>query len=247
LIMYIYLARGRNRESVVEKAKSRPSPSAGAKLDKLQDVQKLSQADAIYNHRPLSLSAESITIYHSVFTEFINDISAPLNSLDFGHEELAAAADFMQAAIQFYKIQDFRITAMRKAVGSTLDKELFTKSVVAASQGSGSTSAEPDGLLTVVCSMLPNQPMGYYGAQETKNESGEGGSDSVALAECDYRAIVSRDEVTPFYTLWTPLNASHSTQRFEKPPAAPCFWSQLRVHFLLLAARCLLTGLFVSD
>ena len=197
--MYIYLARELDRESVVGKAKGRPSPSTGAKLDKLRDVQRPSQADAIYNHRPLSLSAESITIYHSVFAEFINDISAPLNSLDFSHEELAAAVDVVQAATQFYKIEDFLVTAMRKAVGSTLDKELFTRSVVAASQGSGSTSAEPNGLLTVVCSMLPNQPIGYYGVEETKNESGEGESDSVAQAECDYRAIVSRDDVRPLF------------------------------------------------
>ena len=181
------------------KAKGRPAPSSGAKLDKLRDVQTSSQADAIYNYRPLSLSAESVTIYHSVFAEFINDISAPLNSLDFSHEELAVAADVVKAAMRFYKIEDLRTAALRDAVGSTLDKELFVKSVLTASSGYGSTSAGPDGLLMVSCSMLPNQPVGYYYAQETKNESGEGGSDSVAQAECYYRAIVSRDEVRPLF------------------------------------------------
>ena len=179
------------------KAKSRPAPSTAAKLDTLRVVQIPTQADAIYNYRPLTLSAESVTIYHSVFAEFMNDISAPLNSLDFSHNELEVAAEVVQAALRFYPSEDLRVANLRDAVGDALDKELFTKSTVAASQGSRSRSANPHGLLKVDCLKLPTQPMGYYCAQEAKNETGEGGSDPVAQTECDYRAIVSRDEVRP--------------------------------------------------
>jgi hypothetical protein len=121
---------------------------------------------------------------------------------------------------------------MRDAVGSLLGKELFIKTVLKASKGSGSDRAEPDGLLKVVCLNLSAQPVAYYAAEETKSETGEGGSDSVAQAECDYRAVVCRDEVRPpFHTPWLPLSVSDSTRRFEELPVAPCSSSQIMVRF----------------
>src|ERR1700674_3270306 len=54
------------REKVVTEVRNRDSPSAGAKNSTLIETQKHDRIDALYNGRPLDLTAPSVSIYHPV-------------------------------------------------------------------------------------------------------------------------------------------------------------------------------------
>jgi hypothetical protein len=144
-------------------------------------------------------------IYHPVFTDFLNDMSTPLDGLTFTHEELASAANVMEVAMRFHSSESERVDAMRQT--GVLDAELLTQMEVSRPSG----TLKPDGRSRIICSKLPGQPEAFAGLQVVKNEPVEGGSDSIPQAECNYRAIISKDEVRSLFTMGAPFNVCNST------------------------------------
>ena len=96
----------------------------------------------------------------------------------------------MQVVMRFHPSESERVVATRRTSTGVLDKELFVHMETL------SGMFKPDGRSRTVCFKLPGQPEAFTSLQEIKNE---GGSDSVPQVECDYRAIISKDEGRPFF------------------------------------------------
>ena len=92
--------------------RKRQSPPAGAKNKILLSTQKEGRADAVYNGRPMELTASPITIYHPVFGTFVQNI-ANLSSLDVTDEELDLTHSFVTQCLEFYDREDPQATPPR--------------------------------------------------------------------------------------------------------------------------------------
>ncbi len=76
------------REAVATAARKRDPPSTGAKNSTLRKTQKENQADAIYNGRPINLTAPPIEIYHPIFAKFQHEISVKIDKSSFTPNKL---------------------------------------------------------------------------------------------------------------------------------------------------------------
>ena len=83
-------------------ASKRDPPSTGAKNSTLRKTQKEKEIDAIYNGRPVNLTAPPIEIYHPVFAKFRHEISLPIDKSSFTAEELGMAMELVTTSLAFY-------------------------------------------------------------------------------------------------------------------------------------------------
>lgn len=74
------------RENIAMAARSRDSPSTGAKTANRRETQVSHRLDAIHSFRPLELSTPPVSIYHPVFGRFHQLIMEERD--DFTPEEL---------------------------------------------------------------------------------------------------------------------------------------------------------------
>jgi hypothetical protein len=122
-------------------------------------------------------------------------MATPLDSFVFSHEELEMALKFMAAACDIYAHEDHRRRAY--SMLEVVHKDILQHVTV---KLDAHRSCVPSGHTTVHC---PNLSVGTFvlsSASEVKNEVGEGGSDPIAQAECDYVAVVASDMVMhPFF------------------------------------------------
>ncbi|KZT22158.1 hypothetical protein NEOLEDRAFT_1150158 [Neolentinus lepideus HHB14362 ss-1] len=172
------------RETIARAAQQRESPSVGASIKELITTQRHERVDAIYNYRPVYLTPPPITIYHPVFTKFLEIME---QDIDVTHEELGHAQMFIDQAVRVYKYPSDRInrlSAIKTAVHQQIlgitplgfgDTEFLTDGIIFSAEAS-------DEFKSVIC------------FTEVRNEMGWGGHDPVAQAECAYVATYSSDE-----------------------------------------------------
>lgn len=172
-------------------ARERGTPSTGAKNSTLMQTQKLGRVDALYNGRPLDLTAPSISIYHPVFAKFQQEIARPINKASFTDEELAKTLELVTKSLAFYKNEDTRIDQIDDAMRALVDSDVLYKAEIK----EHGNLFKPDGLMRCECKKFPNRDVAARGFTEVKNGVGEGASDPIHQAQCDYVAYYSAEKV----------------------------------------------------
>ena len=194
------------RDAIASLAHQRESPPAGSKLSALLVTQRDEREDAVYNHRPHTLTGPLVQIYNPAFVTFIREMSHPCTTVEFSDVELDNALDFIDASLSFYEHRFDRRTKIHelKALGCLGFSEIFHEPRV----------IRHDGTTTVICPTSGQEAV--VRIVEMKNEIGEGGSDPIAQAECGFVLICSSQKVTrfliaPAYTQPPPFRStSHS-------------------------------------
>ncbi len=180
------------REAVATAARKRDPPSTGAKNSTLRKTQKENQADAIYNGRPINLTAPPIEIYHPVFAKFRREMSRPINKSSFTPDELSMAFDLVTNSLAFYENEDDRIKAITTAMNALVDDQVLRRTEI---MRDGGKFYKPDGSIFVQCEKFSRRDQAATGFNEVKNHTGEGGSDPIHQGECDFVLYYSAEDV----------------------------------------------------
>lgn len=173
-------------------ASKRDPPSTGAKNSTLRKTQKENEIDAIYNGHPVNLTAPPIEIYHSVFAKFRHEISLPIDNSSFTAEELTMAMELVTGSLAFHKDEDTRIKDITTAMVTLVDEQVFRRTEIMRDNG---RHYKPDGCVFVQCEKFPRRDGAATAFSEVKNGVGEGGSDPIQQAQCDYVLYYSAEDV----------------------------------------------------
>ena len=120
-------------------------------------------------------------------------MATPTEEIDFSHQELDLAYNFIKVSLDFYpeetnrqhKLEDLKIISSTfwRVQQLRIDDNHYIK---------------PDGLTDVECIRLPGGPTAFSSLDELKNGNGEGNSDAINQAECTYIAICASDGVSVY-------------------------------------------------
>ena len=185
------------REDVAIAASKRDSPSTGAKNSTLRKTQKENQADAIYNGRPINLTAPPIEIYHPIFAKFRHEISVKIDKSSFTPNELSMAFDLVTNSLAFYEDEDARIKDITTAMNALVDDQVLRRTEIMRDCGK---FYKPDGSIFVQCEKFPSRDEAATAFDEIKNAIGEGGSDPIHQAQCDYVLFYSAKDVRCYFS-----------------------------------------------
>ncbi|KZT67581.1 hypothetical protein DAEQUDRAFT_729022, partial [Daedalea quercina L-15889] len=181
------------RERIAEAGRKRQAPSSGARASELLKTQRSNRPDAVYNYRPLSLTAPQITIYHPVFAKFLAMMAEPLDKIDFTPDELKRSWAFISESSLYHNSEYSRVNAIREAFADAVHKHVTTGTGLTYSSG----TVKPDG--AVIASQAKVEGFAPISCiTEVKNEVGTGNCDPLAQAECVYVATYSSDEAEAF-------------------------------------------------
>jgi len=139
---------------VATAARKRDSPSTGAKNSTLRKTQKEDQADAIYNGRPINLTAPPIEIYHPTFAKFRHEISVKIDKSSFTPNELSMAFDLVINLLAFYEDEDARIKDITMAMNALVDDQVLRRTEIMRDCGK---LYKPDGSIFVQCEKFPRR------------------------------------------------------------------------------------------
>ena len=134
-------------------------------------------------------------IWCFAFSDFQHALSLPPTQTEFSPRELDSAFGFMTALLKLYPSKQDRQAA--------LQEERFAGSAMFKGGALPGVRCKTDGYLSVPCQILGElRFLVFYCLQELKNEIGEGGSNPMRQAECDYIALVSSRMVRLTLLLW---------------------------------------------
>jgi len=177
---------------VATAARKRDPPSTGAKNSTLRKTQKENQADAIYNGRPINLTAPPIEIYHPIFAKFRSGISGSIDKSSFTPNELRMVCDLVTSSLAFYENEDARIKDITTAMNALVDDQVLRRTEIVRDNGK---TYKPDGAVFVQCEKFVKRDQAASAFTEGKNGIGEAGSDPIHQAQCDYVLYNSADDV----------------------------------------------------
>lgn len=187
----IWLTLNSDREEIAKVARSRDSPSAGAKLNVLQVTQRKTRPDAVYNWRPMSLQPPPISVYHPTFAKFTRLMSMQLEDEEFSHDELQSAFEFIISSLEFYTNEETRQMCLKGI--QSIDRNILQQTRIFLTSG----NLTPDGYSQSPTPVFPpGSRMAYKAFQHLKAEVGTGSCDPMAQAECAFLAVYSSDEVS---------------------------------------------------
>ena len=169
-------------------------PSTGAKNSTLLRTQTDDREDAVYNGRPIQLTAPPLSIYHPVFATFKQKMAEPLNKTTFTSTELRNAHQLIIDSVAFYADEKTRISKIQETLNVLVSPELFWNTEIPF----GQRTFKPDGMMRCICQKFPRCDTGAFEFTEVKNGVGEAHSDPIHQAQCDYVAYYS-DEAVRFY------------------------------------------------
>ena len=184
------------RETAVEQARKRDVPSTGATNSALLHTQKDDREDAVYNGRPIQLTAPPLSIYHSVFADFQRKMAEPINKAAFTGPELRKAHQLLIDFVGFYADEKTRISKIQEALNVLVSPELFWNTEIPY----GQRTFKPDGTMRCICEKFPGRDTGAYEFTEVKNGVGEAHSDPIHQAQCDYVAYYSDKAARLFFS-----------------------------------------------
>jgi hypothetical protein len=180
---------------VVVQARKRDVPSTGALNSTLLRTQTDDREDAVYNGRPIQLTAPPVEIYHPVFAKFKQQIAEPIDKATFTDKELRNAHRLIIDSVAFYANEKDRILKIQESLDVLVSPELFWNTEIPF----GERSFKPDGMMRCACDSLPHCDTGAYEFTEVKNGIGEAHSDPIHQAECDYVAYNAAKAVRVFF------------------------------------------------
>jgi hypothetical protein len=82
----------------------------------LLDTQKDDREDAVYNGRPIQLTAPPLSIYHPVFATFKQKIAEPIDRATFTSTELRNAHQLIIDSVAFYADEKTRISKIQESL-----------------------------------------------------------------------------------------------------------------------------------
>ena len=182
---------------MIQLARDRDVPSTGAKNSTLLHTQTDAREDAVYNGRPVELTAPPLSIYHPVFSTFKLQMAESIDRATFSGEELRNAHRLIMDSVAFYGDEDARIKKITHTLSILVSPELFWKAQIQY----GHRSFIPDGVMRRVCDAFPGRDTAAYEFTEVKNGIGEAHSDPIHQAQCDYVAYYSDKAVSIFSSL----------------------------------------------
>jgi len=191
----------------------------GAKHSALFVNQCEERQDAVYNHRPLGLSGPPIQIYNPAFVTFIREMSHPYDAMEFSDEELEMALKFIITSLDLHQYKSGRRGKANelRALGYLLGEKILVDSGV----------ITLDGMTNVMCPTI--QQEATVRVAEVQNEIGEGDSDPITRAECDFVLICSSEKVHLLLFCFSlprlTFNQFHSTNRSERLHVVRCYSS----------------------
>ena len=185
------------REGIAAAGRTRDSPSTGARVSNLCNVQTVSRKDAIYNGRPPHLQPTPIAIYHEVFAKFTLEVAKVPDADELSTDELRMASSFLHALAEFYKSEGLRAAALAPSLSYLLSRDLvLTETSIHMESG----TIRPDGVHRTACIGL--DPLRRVIATslivEKKNEVGTAGCDPMSQAECAIVAIYCSQDACLF-------------------------------------------------
>ena len=155
----------------------------------LRETQKEDHIDAIYNGRPIELTAPPIEIYHPVFAKFRREISVPIDKASFSPDELEQASDLVTNSLAFYEDEIDRVVKISNQMRALVHDNVLNQTGIIWDNGRTFT---PDGSIFASCR---NREPGVTAFIEVKNGIGEGLSDPIYQAQCDYVLYYSGKDV----------------------------------------------------
>jgi hypothetical protein len=170
-------------------------PSNGATKSTLLRTQTDDRDDAVYNGRPIQLTAPPLPIYHPVFATFKQQIGEPIDKATFTSAELRNAHQLIVDSVAFYPDEKSRISKIQESLNVLVSPELFWNSEIPF----GQRTFKPDGMMRCICERFPGRDTGAYEFTEVKNGIGEAHSDPIHQAQCDYVAYYSDKAVRFFF------------------------------------------------
>ena len=202
-------------------------PSTGARNSTLLNTQREDRGDAVYNGRPIQLTAPPISIYHPVFAAFKQQIAEPIDRATFTSTELRNAHQLIVDSVAFYPDEKSRTVKIQESLNVLVSPELFWNSEIPY----GQRTFKPDGVMRCTCEEFPGRDTGAYEFTELKNAIGEAHSDPIHQAQCDYvlssalfhldftrrRAVSSPTSIS--YAPPTPTLTSYSSPRGCRSPS----------------------------
>ncbi len=150
--------------------------------------------NAVYNGRPIQLTAPPISIYHPVFAAFKQQIAEPIDRATFTSTELRNAHQLIIDSVAFYPDEKSRTVKIQESLNVLVSPELFWNSEIPY----GQRTFKPDGVMRCTCEEFPGRDTGAYEFTELKNAIGEAHSDPIHQAQCDYVAYYSDKAVCVF-------------------------------------------------
>ena len=172
---------------MVEKARTRDVPSTGAKNSTLLRTQMGDLEDAVYNGRPIQLTAPPLSIYHLVFADFQRKMAESVDKAAFTGPELLKAHQLLIDSVGFYTDEKTRISKIQKALNILVSPELFWNSEISY----GKWTFKPNGTMWCICKRFSGCDTGAYKFTKVKNGVGEAHSDPIHQAQCNYIAYYS--------------------------------------------------------
>lgn len=180
-----------DRETIIQAALKRESPSAGAKTTVLISTQTEDKPDAVYNGRPFNLTSPPIEIYHQAFTAFRTGIASDIEPSSFSNKELTLAYEFMSKSAAFYEDEPTRIQNLFSLAGF-VHNDILTSVVIRDSM----PRLLPDG---IVLYKAGGKNLAAMAFTEVKNGLGDGGCDPTHQAEADYVCFYSSKDVSTYF------------------------------------------------
>ncbi len=199
----LYLICSSDREQIAAAAQKRQSPSTGATLAQRLQTQNPRRIDAVYDGRPLSLMGPSITIYHTVFANFLKRMQ---ESRHFTSDELDVAQNFVTQAAAYHGDESKRHTELAPWTNKGVHAHFLRHTPISNSVG----KFTPDG--AVFASRETHDGFrALISAAELRTELGEGSGDPNAQAENVYVAYYSSREVHKSHVLVSSCDAHSAT------------------------------------
>jgi hypothetical protein len=171
------------REDAAAAASKRDPPSTGAKNSTLLKTQQEKKVDAMYNGRPIDLTAPSIEIYHPIFAKFRREISLPIDKSSFTNDELSMTMELVNKSLAFYPDEVERVGEIKDAMDALVHDHVLQRIELMRDRGK---AYRPDGSIVVRCEKFPKRDEAVTSFTEVKNGIGDGGSDPIQQAQCDY-------------------------------------------------------------
>lgn len=179
---YILPSLSVQREDVANATRKRDAPSTGSTNLILFESQKEDRIDAIFNGRPIELTAPPIEIYHPVFAKFRRETSGPIHKASFTPDELESAFELVICSLAFYDDVYDRIRAIENHLMALVDTEVVRVNYIRRDNGD---IFAPAGSILVPCEKLGDHDA-VTAFTEIKNGIGEGAADPIHQAQCDY-------------------------------------------------------------
>jgi hypothetical protein len=177
-------------------------PSIAAQNEHLKLAQTPGGCRAIYNGRPTNLTGPSLSIYHPIFQEFLQEYNSPINLNEITPLDYDLANQLISSSVQYFNEEDDRLLAIEPCLQEYLGQ-------IRGMKYSTGRNWTLDGYAPVECGLYRQGEPGYRWMTklilEVNNGIGLGGADPVEQAQQDYVLVCTSPNGADFGALQTKM------------------------------------------